>query len=126
MLQSLSETQAEIISQCDRIKELLLAKNAAYGNSVTDPIRIFSKASTVEQINVRIDDKLSRLMRGVDTQNVPEETEDDLIGYLLLKKVVKALQIKDTDDRVGIRDITDHLFHMIDHMKHFKSRQNHI
>lgn len=39
---------------------MLLAKNAAYGNSALEPVRIFSKADPTEQIRVRIDDKLSR------------------------------------------------------------------
>jgi len=43
---------------CDEIKEFLLKKNQAYGNSAADPVRIFSKVDSLEQINVRIDDKL--------------------------------------------------------------------
>ena len=72
---------------CDEIKEMLLAKNAAYGNSVADPVRIFSKASSFEQINVRIDDKLSRIMHGAEYEG--DDTELDLIGYLILKRVLK-------------------------------------
>ena len=43
--------------------DLLLAKNDAYGNSALDPVRIFSRADPIEQLNVRLDDKLSRLAR---------------------------------------------------------------
>lgn len=89
---TLAETQAEIIKQCDNIKQLLLDKNAAYGNSAITPVRIFSKASPIEQLLVRIDDKLSRLIHGINTENVPENTDDDLIGYLILKKVALQLQ----------------------------------
>lgn len=89
---TLEETQAEIIKQCDSIKQLLLDKNAAYGNSAITPVRIFSKASPIEQLLVRIDDKLSRLIHGINTENVPENTDDDLIGYLILKKVALQLQ----------------------------------
>jgi hypothetical protein len=51
------------------------------------PVRVFSKASAVEQINVRLDDKLSRLMSGQldDTEDV----ELDLVGYILLKRIAK-------------------------------------
>jgi hypothetical protein len=78
-----------IIQECDRIKTLLLAKNQAYGNACVDPIRVFSRADPVEQIKVRIDDKLSRLMRGQHQDAVPEDTEQDLIGYLILLRVAR-------------------------------------
>jgi hypothetical protein len=61
-------------------------ENIAYGNSALDPVRCFSKADPVEQIKVRIDDKLSRLMRGHDAG---EDTITDLIGYLVLLKIAK-------------------------------------
>jgi hypothetical protein len=47
-----------------RLCAMLLEKNAKYGNSALEPIRCFSRADPVEQIRVRLDDKLSRLMRG--------------------------------------------------------------
>jgi len=71
-----------ISSVCDEIKVFLLHKNDAYGNSALDPVRIFSQASAVECINVRMDDKLSRLMRG---QAAGEDVQKDLLGYLILK-----------------------------------------
>jgi len=73
-----------ISEECDAIKAMLLEKNAAYGNSALDPLRIFSKASPLESIRVRIDDKLSRLSRGSD---VGEDTILDLIGYLILLRI---------------------------------------
>lgn len=73
-----------ITAECDAIKAMLLAKNTAYGNSALDPLRIFSKSDTIEQLNIRIDDKLSRLKRG---KAAGEDTELDLIGYLILKRV---------------------------------------
>jgi hypothetical protein len=66
------------------VRKTLLAKNAAYGDSALNPVRIFSKADPVEQLRVRIDDKLSRLIRGQDTG---EDTEGDLLGYLMLLRV---------------------------------------
>lgn len=86
-----------IEQECDEIKELLLKKNKAYGNSVFEPLRIFAKSSLVEQINVRIDDKISRIMRGYDRGNVPEDTEKDLIGYLIIKRVAQKLKIPDVN-----------------------------
>jgi len=75
----------EISDACDEIKQLLLKKNVAYGNSALSPIRIFSKAETNEQLYVRIDDKLNRLK---NNQSYPGDNDiDDLIGYLVLLKV---------------------------------------
>lgn len=81
--------QQLISEECDAIKSILLAKNKAYGNAAVDPVRIFSKASPVEQINVRLDDKLSRMVRG---EAAGEDAELDFIGYLLLKRVAKRLE----------------------------------
>lgn len=53
-----------IAMECLRLASMLMDKNAAYGNSAIQPLRVFSKASVEEQILVRIDDKLSRLARG--------------------------------------------------------------
>lgn len=72
---------------CDGIADMLIRKNQAYGNSALDPVRIFSKASTKEQILVRIDDKLSRLSRG---QAAGEDVVKDLLGYLVLLTVANA------------------------------------
>jgi hypothetical protein len=77
----------EITAACEEIKEMLLAKNAAYGDSVLNPVRIFSDASAEEQLLVRIDDKLSRLQRGKDAG---EDTLSDLIGYLILLKIQRS------------------------------------
>jgi len=69
------------------IAHMLIKKNIAYGNSALDPIRIFSKADAREQLHVRIDDKLSRIMRG--TEYIGDNDIDDLIGYLVLLKIAK-------------------------------------
>ena len=68
-----------IQDECDKVKELLLSKNADYGNSALQPNRIFSKTDTVEQLNVRIDDKLSRISNK-NPKNHKEDTDFDLIG----------------------------------------------
>lgn len=84
-------TQTEIARICDDIKDLLLQKNMKYGDSALDPVRVLSKSSTVEQILVRIDDKLSRIARG----NLLEDDEDvidDIIGYFVLLKIALERQ----------------------------------
>lgn len=72
------------------IANLLVKKNASYGNSVLDPVRIFSRAPAQEQLLVRIDDKLSRIARGSEVPN--EDTVDDLIGYLILHKLSRRTE----------------------------------
>jgi hypothetical protein len=91
---TLSGTQLAIVEQCDFIAELLLEKNRQYGDSALNPVRIFSSVDPVEQINVRIDDKLSRIASNQDDD--AEDAELDLIGYLVLKRVAmkKATSIQ--------------------------------
>lgn len=84
-----ADTQLLIAEECDQIKAMLLEKNKAYGNSFAEPLRIFSKAAMDEQINVRLDDKLSRLARGAAAG---EDVELDLMGYLVLKRVLRKLE----------------------------------
>lgn len=74
------------------IAEMLEEKNAAYGNSALDPLRVFSRAGTIEQIKVRIDDKLSRMARGNGCAS--EDTLRDLAGYLALLAVALAPEAK--------------------------------
>lgn len=81
----LPESAVAIARECDRIKAMLIEKNLKYGNSALDPVRIFSAASTTEQLLVRIDDKLSRLRRGGEYPG--DDTTLDLIGYLILLRV---------------------------------------
>lgn len=70
------------------IEAMLLEKNRAYGNSALEPVRIFSKADSIEQLKVRLDDKLSRLMRG---EAAGEDVELDLVGYLVLLRVARQM-----------------------------------
>jgi hypothetical protein len=71
------------------IRELLLSKNASYGNSALQPIGIFARGNSIEQIDVRIDDKLNRIKNGHEFHG--EDTIKDLIGYLILRLVVTKL-----------------------------------
>ena len=85
----LSQTAVLIAKICDDIRDLLLKKNRAYGNSALEPIRVFSKANSCEQILVRIDDKLNRIKQGANILSEDEDVLQDLIGYLILLKVWK-------------------------------------
>lgn len=80
------DTAVEIENVCDSIKELLLQKNAAYGDSALNPANIFASGSAVENLACRIDDKLMRIKnRGLNDDT--EDTVSDLIGYLVLLKI---------------------------------------
>jgi len=89
-----SEAEAVIVRSaigdvCGQVRDMLLEKNRAYGNSALEPLRIFSRADALEQLNVRIDDKLSRIARG--REHGGDDTELDLIGYLVLRRVARTL-----------------------------------
>ena len=77
----------ELDAQITQIQELLLSKNKAYGNSALAPMRVFSKSDSVEQIKVRIDDKLSRIKQMGYGGDPSEDTVLDLIGYLILLRI---------------------------------------
>lgn len=78
----------KILANCLDIAEMLIKKNISYGNSALEPIRIFSKADSKEQIRVRIDDKLNRIQ---NDQAFPGDNDiDDLIGYLILLKIANS------------------------------------
>ena len=81
MLGGSIKQEATIESVCDALKEFLLAKNKNYGNSATEPVRIFSKSNANEGILVRMDDKLSRI-KNSDTLAINDTV--DLLGYLVL------------------------------------------
>ena len=77
--------EVSIKKELEKIGYMLIEKNRKYGNSALEPIRVFSKASSKEQILVRLDDKLSRLKN----QQIDEDEDviNDLIGYLFLLKL---------------------------------------
>lgn len=81
-----NDFETDVRAVLQEIGDMLIEKNRAYGNSALDPVRIFSKASNVEQILVRIDDKLSRLARG---SAAGEDVEKDLLGYLVILRVAR-------------------------------------
>lgn len=80
-------TTAELIKQIsDEVTNLLLMKNAAYGDSALNPAGIFAKGDAVENLCARIDDKLMRIKsKGINDDT--EDTVQDLIGYLILLRI---------------------------------------
>ncbi len=70
-----------------RAVNLLGEKNAQYGDSAFDPIRVFSKLGPDAGLRVRIDDKISRLLRGNADMESDTDVIDDLIGYFILLRL---------------------------------------
>jgi hypothetical protein len=100
-VEEIADSQTLIAKVCDEIKELLLEKNRKYGDSALNPTRIFAKSDSVEQIKVRIDDKLNRLKNAQGDED--EDVVQDLIGYLVLLTVAQRrieiqAEIKKTED----------------------------
>ena len=87
MASTMSEFEVSLYPIVNSITKMLIEKNRKYGNSALKPQRIFSKASAVEQIKVRIDDKLSRMKNQQNDED--EDVISDLIGYLILLKIAK-------------------------------------
>lgn len=81
------EFQQDLAVVVQRIQEMLVMKNRKYGDAALNPNQTFSSVPPIELINVRMDDKLSRIRNRQDDED--EDLEIDLIGYLLLKQIAK-------------------------------------
>lgn len=97
-------TSEELIIQTSNVvRDLLLEKNKAYGDSALNPANIFAKGTAIDNLCSRIDDKLMR----IKNKGINEETEDtvqDLIGYLILLQVA----IKNDRTKKQCNDIPEH------------------
>lgn len=70
------------------VADMVTDKGKSYGDSIGNPVRIFSQAGKTDGIKVRIDDKLSRIAHGKEYPG--EDTIKDLVGYLALLAVSEA------------------------------------
>jgi hypothetical protein len=82
-----NEFREDLTYVLKEIEGMLISKNLKYGNSALEPKRIFSKATAVEQILVRLDDKISRLAN--QQNNDDEDVILDLIGYLIILRIAQ-------------------------------------
>ena len=94
----MTNTQTDIVRICDEIKELLLEKNRKYGDSAINPCRVLSKSSPVEQILVRLDDKLNRISQGAGLIGDDEDVINDIIGYFVLLKIALGRSEEETTE----------------------------
>ena len=98
MASSPNDTPKDIERVCDQVKNMLLAKNRSYGDSALNPIRVMSKSNTIEQILVRIDDKLNRVNQGAGLLASDEDVIMDLMGYFVLLKIALERDYKECYD----------------------------
>lgn len=77
--------QQDVQKVLEELLTMLTAKNIKYGDAALNPRQTFSRSSNIELLNVRIDDKLSRIRNRQDDED--EDPEWDLLGYLVLKRI---------------------------------------
>lgn len=77
--------EVDVNAVLTELSEMLIAKNRKYGDAALNPKQTFSKSSAIELINVRLDDKLSRIANAQTDED--EDPEWDLLGYLVLKRI---------------------------------------
>lgn len=82
----MNDSANKITRTANAVRDLLLEKNAAYGDSALKPSNIFARGSAVDNIACRIDDKLMRI-KNKGLNDATEDTLQDLIGYLILLKI---------------------------------------
>ena len=92
-------TKSQIKAKCKALEELLLSKNEKYGDAALQPLNVFSSASAVTGIKVRIDDKLKRIMNAGLVDDT-EDTLQDLAGYFILLMIAKDNESHDIQKRI--------------------------
>ncbi len=80
------DTSKQIEQKCDAIKELLIGKNKAYGDSALNPSNIFGRGNAIDNLGCRLDDKLMRI-KNSGINDLTEDTISDIIGYLILLQI---------------------------------------
>lgn len=75
------------------VTQMVLDKNAAYGDSALRPLPVFSKhlnLSAADRLTIRMDDKINRLLR-TDRAALNEDALLDLVGYGILYMALEKL-----------------------------------
>lgn len=80
------DTSKQIEQKCDAIKELLIGKNKAYGDSALNPCNVFGRGNAIDNLGCRLDDKLMRI-KNSGINDSTEDTISDIIGYLILLQI---------------------------------------
>ena len=100
-------TRSKIKAKCKSLENLLLQKNAKYGNSALEPLNVFSEAGAVAGIKMRIDDKLKRI-KNAGLVDATEDTLQDLAGYLILLMIAKDNESHDIQKRIRQNHTASH------------------
>lgn len=74
----------------DHAKTMLVEKHKSYGRSALDPVRIFANSDRMEQLYVRLDDKLARVKNGHEYPG--DDTLMDILGYVTLILVARETE----------------------------------
>lgn len=75
----------DVVAVLNDVRDMLIEKNRKYGDAALNPQRTFATASAVELINVRLDDKLSRIRNRQSDED--EDPFKDILGYLVLREI---------------------------------------
>jgi hypothetical protein len=82
-------TQDKIQILFSNFKDFLLEKNKRYGDSVINPVKVFSKVEPENKACIRLDEKLQRIMNN-DTSELRKNDVADTFGYLALLMIDKG------------------------------------
>ena len=74
------------------LSEKIIKKNKQYGNSIEEPVMVFNHYSVFPQdlIDVRLDDKLSRIRELADDEPKYWSEIKEIIAYLMWKLYIKT------------------------------------
>lgn len=86
---NLTDTQNKIKNLCDKVSEILIYKNKMYGNSILEPKQIFYKGGHIDNILMRLDDKIGRIANTTGGNPIRVNDIVDIIGYLILLLIAK-------------------------------------
>lgn len=78
------------------LKALLMERRGSHGNSIYDPVGIFSSDSWRDKIRALVDLKLERV-KNHRTEDSLNDSINDLMGYLTLYKVGEVFEAQAND-----------------------------
>jgi hypothetical protein len=90
----MSQFEKDLTQILEEIATMLISKNQKYGNSALEPLGVFSQLPARDGLLVRIDDKLKRIKNG-SLDKDDEDVVNDLIGYLVLLKMLTKGEAKE-------------------------------
>lgn len=83
------DTQDKIDKLFNNFKNFLKEKNKRYGDSVINPVKMFSKVEPENKACIRLDEKLQRIINN-DTGELRKNDVCDTFGYLALLMIDKG------------------------------------